>query len=208
MAEPAISPAVLAQPALEAWGRAIGEAVGAGEIALPLTFAFRGPLGAGKSLTHQQAYDIAAYISSRPRLDSPGKENDWPNGGAPADAPYSTRGHAASNPPPLLRRANPASTPGRWSSPNPSSAAAAAASRLRRRSSYASSIASAPSACPSDGTCRRAGWPSTTATSSAPMNSRTAPASATTNARCCRPTGARTSNATSTRATAPTSSRR
>lgn len=68
------------------------------------------PLGAGKSLTHQQAYDIAAYISSRPRLDSPGKENDWPNGGAPADAPYSTRGHAASNPPPLLRRANPAST--------------------------------------------------------------------------------------------------
>lgn len=68
------------------------------------------PLGAGKTLTPQQAYDIAAYVSSRPRLDSPGKEGDWPSGGAPADVPYATAGRAARHPPPLLRRSNPAST--------------------------------------------------------------------------------------------------
>jgi thiosulfate dehydrogenase len=68
------------------------------------------PLNMGKALTHQQAYDIAAYVSSRPRLDSPGKEHDWPSGGAPGDTPYATAGHAASNPPPLLPRRNPAST--------------------------------------------------------------------------------------------------
>ncbi len=66
------------------------------------------PLGAGKSLTHQQAYDVAAYIAHQPRPDSPGKTNDWPNGGAPRDVPYATAGREASNPPPrLLRRATP-----------------------------------------------------------------------------------------------------
>ena len=65
------------------------------------------PLGAGRSLTPQQAFDVSAYISSKPRLDSPGKEYDWPRGGAPADVPYATLGHAAFNPPPLLRRPNP-----------------------------------------------------------------------------------------------------
>lgn len=68
------------------------------------------PLGAGKSLTPQQAYDIAAYVSSRPRLDSPGKEGDWPHGGAPPDVPYATAGRTAHEPPPLLRRSDPAST--------------------------------------------------------------------------------------------------
>ena len=66
------------------------------------------PLGQGKSLTHQEAFDVAAYINGKPRPDSPGKENDWPTGGAPADVPYATRGHEAFLPPPLLRRANPA----------------------------------------------------------------------------------------------------
>lgn len=65
------------------------------------------PLGAGKSLTPQQAYDVATYISSQPRLDSPGKQNDWPNGGAPADVPYAIGGREAMNPPRLLRRATP-----------------------------------------------------------------------------------------------------
>lgn len=66
------------------------------------------PLGAGKSLTPQQAFDVAAYISSKPRLDSPGKENDWPRGDAPADVPYETTGHAAYKPPArLLPRPNP-----------------------------------------------------------------------------------------------------
>ena len=67
------------------------------------------PLGAGKTLTPQQAFDVAAYISSKPRLDSPGKEYDWPRGGAPADVPYATTGHVAYKPPArLLPRPNPA----------------------------------------------------------------------------------------------------
>ncbi len=40
------------------------------------------------TLTDQQAIDVAAYVVSRPRPDLPGKENDWPNGGAPPDAAY------------------------------------------------------------------------------------------------------------------------
>lgn len=68
------------------------------------------PLGAGKSLTPQQAADVAAYITSQPRPDSPGKEGDWPTGGAPKDVPYATKGHVAYLPPPVLPRSNPGST--------------------------------------------------------------------------------------------------
>jgi thiosulfate dehydrogenase len=66
------------------------------------------PSGMGKTLTHQEAYDVAAYVTAQPRPDSPGKEKDWPAGGAPADAPYATAGRAAHLPPPLLPRAKPA----------------------------------------------------------------------------------------------------
>ena len=62
------------------------------------------PFGQGRSLTPQQAYDVAAYIDARPRPDSPGKEHDWPTGGAPADVPYATAGHAAYLPPPTIPR--------------------------------------------------------------------------------------------------------
>ncbi|HET7458418.1 MAG TPA: c-type cytochrome [Gemmatimonadaceae bacterium] len=62
------------------------------------------PFGQGRSLTPQQAFDVAAYIDSRPRPDSPGKEHDWPTGGAPADVPYATAGHAAYLPPPTIPR--------------------------------------------------------------------------------------------------------
>ncbi|HEX6964459.1 MAG TPA: c-type cytochrome [Gemmatimonadaceae bacterium] len=44
------------------------------------------------SLTDQQAFDIAGYVTSRPRPDLAGKENDWPNGDAPPDVAYPTRG--------------------------------------------------------------------------------------------------------------------
>jgi thiosulfate dehydrogenase len=44
-------------------------------------------------LTPQQAFDVATYVTSRPRPDFPGKENDWPRGGAPSDVAYAT--HAA-----------------------------------------------------------------------------------------------------------------
>ena len=61
------------------------------------------------SLTDQQAWDVAAYVDSHLRPDSPGKHDDWPNGGAPADAPYDTKGHVAYRPPvgTLFSRANP-----------------------------------------------------------------------------------------------------
>ena len=63
------------------------------------------PSGMGKTLTHQEAHDVAAYINSQPRPDSPGKEKDWPAGGAPIDVPYVTAGRTAYQPPPLLPRA-------------------------------------------------------------------------------------------------------
>lgn len=66
------------------------------------------PLGQAGSLTDQEAFDLAAYVNSHPRLDLPNKQNDWPNGGAPVDLPYSTRsGQQAVNPPRLLARPTP-----------------------------------------------------------------------------------------------------
>ncbi|MBW3552884.1 MAG: tRNA (adenosine(37)-N6)-threonylcarbamoyltransferase complex ATPase subunit type 1 TsaE [Gemmatimonadetes bacterium] len=50
MAEPAVSTTPLPQPALEAWGEAIGRAAAGGGIPLPLVITLRGPLGAGKSV--------------------------------------------------------------------------------------------------------------------------------------------------------------
>jgi len=64
------------------------------------------PWGLGKTLTPQEAFDVAAYITSQPRPDSPGKALDWPAGGAPADVPYATKGHTAYAAPPVLARAN------------------------------------------------------------------------------------------------------
>lgn len=61
------------------------------------------------TLTDREAYDVAAYITSKPRPDMPDKAHDWPFGGAPADVPYDTKGHRAYRPPPLLPRANAAS---------------------------------------------------------------------------------------------------
>jgi thiosulfate dehydrogenase len=55
------------------------------------------PLDRPGTLTDQQAYDIARYITSLPRMDLPGKELDYPGGGAPADTPYPTAsGHVPS----------------------------------------------------------------------------------------------------------------
>ena len=56
------------------------------------------------TLTDQQAFDVAAYVTAMTRPDSPGKENDWPRGGAPADVPYDTKGHKAYKPPKVLPR--------------------------------------------------------------------------------------------------------
>jgi thiosulfate dehydrogenase len=42
------------------------------------------------TLTPQQAFDVATYVTTRPRPDFPGKERDWPYGGAPPDVAYPT----------------------------------------------------------------------------------------------------------------------
>jgi thiosulfate dehydrogenase len=56
------------------------------------------------SLDDQDAFDVAALITAMPRPDLPGKEHDWPLGGAPSDVPYATKGHVAYHPPPILAR--------------------------------------------------------------------------------------------------------
>jgi thiosulfate dehydrogenase len=66
------------------------------------------PQTAPGSLTPQEAFDLAAYINSQPRPDSPAKDLDWPMGGNPSDVPYDLRsGHRAYRPPPLLPRRTP-----------------------------------------------------------------------------------------------------
>jgi thiosulfate dehydrogenase len=52
------------------------------------------PQNAPGSLTDQEAFDLAAYINTRPRPDFPGKELDWPNGDPPPDVAYPTRAAA------------------------------------------------------------------------------------------------------------------
>jgi thiosulfate dehydrogenase len=56
------------------------------------------------TLTDQQAFDVGAYITAMARPDMPGKERDWPEGGAPNDVPYDTKGRAATRSPALLPR--------------------------------------------------------------------------------------------------------
>ena len=65
------------------------------------------PQTAPGTLTAQEAFDLAAYINGQPRPDSPGKELDFPFGGAPIDTPYDTKGHKGYRPPQLLPRNNP-----------------------------------------------------------------------------------------------------
>ena len=44
------------------------------------------PLGNAGTLSDQDAYDIAAYFTAKPRPDFPAGKNDWPRGGGPSDA--------------------------------------------------------------------------------------------------------------------------
>jgi len=56
------------------------------------------------TLTDQEAFDVARYMTLQPRLDFRGKEADWPLGDAPPDVAYRTRA-AKKDPgpfPPLL----------------------------------------------------------------------------------------------------------
>lgn len=48
------------------------------------------PFNAPGTLSDQQAFDVAAFVTSRPRPDFAGKANDWPNGDPPPDVAYPT----------------------------------------------------------------------------------------------------------------------
>jgi thiosulfate dehydrogenase len=58
------------------------------------------------SLTDQQSYDVAAYLTSMTRPDLPGKENDWPIGNVPGDVPYDTKGKKSTHPVKPIPRLN------------------------------------------------------------------------------------------------------
>ncbi len=84
----------LIPPAPPLWGpRSFN--IGAGMTRLRTAAAFiraAMPYDRPGSIAPQMAYDIAAYMNSHSRPDLPGKENDWPLGGAPVDAAYETHG--------------------------------------------------------------------------------------------------------------------
>ena len=46
------------------------------------------PLGQTGTLTADEAYDIAAYVTRQPRPEFAAKKSDWPKGGKPRDVPY------------------------------------------------------------------------------------------------------------------------
>ena len=109
-------------------------AQGQGDLAPPLWGAESYSIGAGMSrqwtiatfvknnmpvdraglLTDQQAADVAAYVLTQPRQDSPGKELDWPKGNPPGDAAYATEAaRALGKPMPPTRPVLPRKVPPR-----------------------------------------------------------------------------------------------
>jgi len=65
--------------------------VGAGMARIPTAASFIHavmPIDRAQSLTEQQAFDVAAYINTRPRPNFPPKIHDWPYGGKPPGADY------------------------------------------------------------------------------------------------------------------------
>lgn len=80
-----------------AWGPR-SFSVGAGMARWRVTAAFvrhNMPNDRRDSLSDQEAVDVAAYITSRPRPDLNGKERDWPKRNAPDDVAYKTLGAKA-----------------------------------------------------------------------------------------------------------------
>lgn len=68
-------------------------AIGAGMARITTVAAFvrwNMPFDRPASLDDQSTYDVAAFILSHARPDTPGKERDWPNGDPPDDVAYPT----------------------------------------------------------------------------------------------------------------------
>ncbi len=91
----------VAHPGPPLWGHG-SFSIGSGMSRLRIVAAFvhhHMPFDAPGFVADSMSYDIAGYVTTRPRPDFPGKEHDWPNGDAPPDLAYRTTGRAVSGPP-------------------------------------------------------------------------------------------------------------
>lgn len=72
------------------WGtRAFNIGAGMARLETAAAFVKRNmPFGQGGTLSDQDAFDVAAYVTAQPRPDFAAKHLDWPKGGKPADARY------------------------------------------------------------------------------------------------------------------------
>ncbi|MBA3646654.1 MAG: c-type cytochrome [Gemmatimonadaceae bacterium] len=75
------------------WGpKAFNDGAGMSRINVLASFAHElMPLDRPRTLSVQQAYDVASYIDSRPRPTFAGREHDWPHDSIPADLGYPLR---------------------------------------------------------------------------------------------------------------------
>jgi thiosulfate dehydrogenase len=70
------------------WGpQSFNDGAGMARVSIAAAFVHaKMPLGRGGSLSVQEAFDVAAYLTTKPRPVFVGKARDWPRGGKPADA--------------------------------------------------------------------------------------------------------------------------
>ena len=88
-AQVATMPGVYAPPL---WGpRSYNVGAGMARVRVTAAFVRRNmPFDMPGTLSPQDAFDVAAYVSAQPRPDYAVKRHDWPNGDAPPDAAYKT----------------------------------------------------------------------------------------------------------------------
>lgn len=72
------------------WGsKSYNKGAGMSRISVLAAFAHQlMPIDSPGTLGAQQAYDVAAFVNSRPRPEYPPRMNDWPHGDVPADLGY------------------------------------------------------------------------------------------------------------------------
>lgn len=70
------------------WGpQSFNDGAGMARVSIAAAFVHaKMPLGRGGSLTVQEAYDVAAYFTVKPRPEFAAKTADWPRGARPVDA--------------------------------------------------------------------------------------------------------------------------
>jgi thiosulfate dehydrogenase len=72
------------------WGPgSYNQGAGMARLSIAASFIKRNmPLGQGGTLSDDEAWDLAAFINSRPRPEFAGRAQDWPKGGKPDDIVY------------------------------------------------------------------------------------------------------------------------